>query len=108
MAVRYDTRRVSLAIIAAPLHQLVMLGNRNRVALNLSGDGDVATNLFVSYSTGATSDHDFLWMPPEAHLALPYRDWGPVIKESIYASCSSGAMNILVVETFIIPSSAGV
>lgn len=104
MPTRYDSRSSIVAISPAGYLQ-ILPGNRNRVALNLSGNGTAFLNFVVEWSTVNGVRGNFLWLDPSDNKQLPYRDWGPLIKEPIFARCALGAMDALAVETFVIPGS---
>lgn len=104
----YDSRSISDSIQPAPNFILMMLGNRNRVALNVSSNGTAVANVALILATTPSDQDSFVWITPGTHLSLPYRDWGPVIKEPIYAANFLGVMDVLLNETFVIPRFIGV
>lgn len=98
----YDSRSFNVVLDALTVWHFIMPGNRNRVALNISSDGTTVANGVLQIATGPRSRLAFVQINPEDPISLPYRDWGPVIKEPIYASIVSLSYNATFTEIFLI------
>ncbi len=103
MSVIYDTRSLTLNVVGNVDKTFFFPGNRNRVALNISADGNPLIERVLFLGPVAILGREYAWLKVNEHTSLPYRDWGPVIKEPVYIGLFLGATDVLVTETFVIP-----
>lgn len=96
----FDFHSVTLTIVGINT-VLAFNADRNRVSIIVSCAANPAVNVSLYASENPFSRWIALASP--VSLTLPYRDYGPLIKESIYVAVGTNPTDVTITEVIQIP-----
>jgi len=105
MAPIYDQRGVTISLAAVSGFVKVLNANRNRVSLFVSVNGTQAVNVSIELAASSPASSIFFFTVPPIAQVFPYRDWGPLITEELWARIGSGTVTLSATEVWRVPNS---
>lgn len=101
MSGNFAYRYVRITSPLSPSRTVVFQSNPMRMGLMLSAIGGTSVHVFLDAGTAFTNV--IAVFNPENVLVMPYRDWGPVMRESIYVGTTTAGVFIYGIEIFQVP-----
>lgn len=99
----YEVRAVTVQPVTVAPFTILFQGNKGRVSMAVSCSDNNARTFTLSTSSSPFGNGQFLVLSSPFNVVLAYRDYGPLIRETIYILAGFAGINVVGTEVVLVP-----